>query len=200
MPRGSGDRETVHVTLGACSGSPGRLMTTTAFFVDLYAWGAAAKVQAAFRQVRQQIKDHNDEGGDVEAWRVGVPDLSVSVIPGAGKKDVIRTLPLVVNARTMSEVTDVLWSDTFIKQGGTMAFVALDITDPTPVFGWINRDGVVLKQGWELTTRLARDKHGNVKLSGPHGADGISDRLFEAFLALPAVRDHLAVPALALAG
>jgi hypothetical protein len=172
---------------------------TTTFFVDVFAWGNARQVQAAFRQVRRQIKEHNEDGGDIQAFRMRQPAVRVNQIPCARRRDVVRAVPLTVDAKTMSTVTDVLWSDAFIKQGGTMAFVAVDIADPTPVFGWVNQEGVVLKQGWDISGQFAKDKHGHLKLEGPQSADQLGDTLFLQFIQQAAVRDHLTPAPLAQA-
>lgn len=162
------------------------------FFADVFALGRDAQARAALRVVRRQVAAFNEEQGDlIEMFRSRATTAAVGFLPDLGEG---RVLPLVISANQLSPFIELCWSQRFVQQGGVMVVVGLDVSNPTPTFGWINRDGVVFRQGWDIPAAdlppLADD--GQVDLDGPHGADRMGEKLLQQFLSHPLVRDFLA--------
>ena len=150
-------------------------MKSSTFFVDVFAFGASAKTQAALRQVRQRLLDDEASCDCLEVSASREADVDVSAVPGLSSRAVARNLSVVIQARSLAPVVEDLWSSTFVSQGGVMAVVAMDPASPTPVFGWLNRQGNVFKQGWDL----------------PKGSEPLGVELMRQFLELPVVKAHL---------
>jgi hypothetical protein len=164
---------------------------TTTFFVDVFAWGTPAQVQAAFRQVRAQVADL-----DIHVCKAHQTTVGLDQLPGLPQGAVGRVLPLVVEGRGLSPVLSALWSDTFLAKGGAMAVMGLNLSDPSPATGWIHHGGTVMRQGWDVPQDtlpgLAAD--GLIELEGPKGADQMGEKLLDQFVALPAVQSFLHSP------
>lgn len=162
------------------------------FFADVFALGDLAQARAALRVVRRQLTEYNEEQGDIiELFRSRAAEVPGGLSPHHSSG---RVLPLVINASQLSPFIDLCWSSRFVQQGGVMVVVGLDVSNPTPTFGWINRSGVVFRQGWDIPAAdlppVAAD--GQVDLDGPHGADRMGEKLLRQFLAHPNVREFLA--------
>lgn len=163
------------------------------YFVDLFAWGPEDRVQSAIRKVRQQLRALNDEGmGLTHMGRTHITKVGLDQLFNLPTGAIARVLPLVVDIRDLTPVIDHLWSAPFIARGGTMALVALDLASPTPSVGWINAGGVVLRQGWDVPAvdLPSTNKHGLLKIEGPHGADQMGEKLMAQFLALRPIQSH----------
>lgn len=163
------------------------------YFVDLLAWGLEAKVQAAFRQVRRQIADEST--ALIHVSKSHLASVGLDQIPGLPQNAVGRVLPLVIDARGLSPFINGLWVDAFIRQGGVMALVTMNLASPSPAVGWINRGGTVLRQAWDIpeTDMPSLDDDGIVRLEGRKGADSLGEKLMRQFLGLPQVQAHVAV-------
>lgn len=169
------------------------------FFADVFALGDLAQAQAALRVVRRQIAEYNEDQGDlIEVFRSRITRASAGHLPGHSEG---RVLPLVITASQLAPFIDLCWSTRFVQQGGLMVVVGLDVSCPTPTFGWVNRSGVVFRQGWDIPAAdlPPYDEDGQLALDGPQGADRMGEKLLTQFLTHPRVREFLAQPPAACA-